>query len=69
MAKWIQKAIKRPGALRKKAQAAGLAKKGKPLSRSALSKLKARAKKQGDTRTVRQVNLAQTLKKMSRRSR
>ena len=50
--KWIQKAIKRPGALKRKAKAAGKSI-GKYCSSKNLS-----------TRTKRQCNLARTLKKL-----
>lgn len=58
--KWIQKAIKRPGALREKARRRGLWKPGQKLSASDLALLG----KSKDTRTKRQVALARTLKKM-----
>lgn len=58
--KWIQKAIKRPGALRAKAKAdGGLDKKGK-IKESFLNK-EAKSK---NPRTRKQANLAKTLKKM-----
>lgn len=61
--RWIKGAIKRPGALREKAKRAGLlGKGGEKLSASDIATLKSRAKKRGDTRTVRQANLAKTLK-------
>jgi len=62
MAKWIQKAIKRPGALRAKAKRKGLVKGNEKLSSSDLSKLSS----SGDTRTKRQANLARTLKGLGR---
>ena len=56
--KWIQKAIKKPGALRKQLGA----KEGEPIPES---KLKAAAKKGG---TVgKRARLAQTLKKLSKK--
>lgn len=58
--KWISKAIKRPGALRRKLGA----KKGKPIPKS---KLKKAAKKKG--RTGRQARLAITLGKMRKKKR
>lgn len=58
--KWIQKAIKRKGALRKKAGV----KKGEKISTSTLNKL---AKKKG--RTGRQARLAKTLKKLRKKKR
>ena len=60
MAKWIAKAIKRPGALRAKAKRRGLVKGDEPLSGSDLSVLS----KSKSTRTKRQVALARTLKKL-----
>lgn len=65
--KWIQAAIKRPGALRAKARRAGLLKGEEALSASDLNTLKGKAKKRGDTRTLRQIALAKTLKKMKKR--
>jgi len=56
--KWIQQAVKRPGALRK---ALG-AKKGQTIP---AGKLRAAAKRKG--RIGRQARLAQTLKKLSKR--
>ncbi len=53
--KWIQKAIKKPGALRKSLGA----KKGKPIPEK---KLEAAAKKKG--KTGQRARLAETLKKM-----
>ena len=61
--KWIQKAIKRPGALHK---AAGVPK-GKKIPASKLNALEKKAEKTGNTRLKRQVNLAKTLKKINRR--
>jgi len=60
--KWIQSAIKRPGALKAKAKRKGLLKEGETLSESDLSTLA----KSGDTRTKRQVALARTLKGMNK---
>ena len=56
--KWIQKAIKKPGALRAKL---GIAK-GKTISKSQLDK----AAKSRNPTTRKQANLAKTLKKMKR---
>lgn len=61
--RFIQRAIKRPGALRAKAKAAGLIKGDETLSEADLSKLAAK----GSTRTKRQVNLARTLRKLRRK--
>jgi hypothetical protein len=58
--KWIQKAIKRPGAFTKKAKAAG-----KSVSAYASSVLKEGSK--ASTRTKRQAALAQTLSKMRKK--
>lgn len=65
--KWIQKANIKEGALRSKAKKSGLIKKGEKLSKSDLSKLESQAQKKGDTKTIRQVNLAKTFKKMGRK--
>jgi hypothetical protein len=61
--KWIQGAIKRPGALRRKAGV----KEGENIPQSKLASMAATAKRTGDTTTLRQVNLARTLKKMRRK--
>jgi len=61
--KWIQKAIKKPGALTKTAKKKGLVKKGEKLSKSDLSKLS----KSKSTKTKRRVALAKTLRKMSKK--
>ena len=58
--KWIQKAIKRKGAFKKKAQAAGMS-----VSAYATKVLKKGSK--ASTRTKRQAALAKTLGKMRRR--
>lgn len=60
MAKWIKGAIKRPGALRRKAKRAGM-------STSAYSKKVTKPGSKASTRTKRQANLAKTLRKLSRR--
>jgi len=65
--KFIQKAIKRPGALRAKAKRAGLIKGDEPLSQSDLDIMLKRAKARGDLKTVRQINLARTLKRIGRK--
>jgi len=57
--KWIQGAIKRPGAFTKKAKAAGMS----------VSEFANKVTKEGSkasTQTKRQANLAKTLKKMSK---
>jgi hypothetical protein len=58
---WIQGAIKRPGALRKKLKVPP----GKKITTAQLNK----ASKSKNPRTRRQANLAKTLKKMSRKRR
>jgi len=58
--KWIQDAIKRPGALTKKAEEAGVTVK------EYIGKVKANPE-QYDERTKRQVNLAQTLGKLRKK--
>jgi len=55
--KWIQKAIKRPGALTKKAKAAG----------KTVSEFIASPGKNVSTQTKRQIALAKTLRKMRKR--
>jgi len=61
MAKWIQKAIKKKGALRKQLKL----KKGQKVTAKKLNKL---AKKKGiSTKTKRRIALARTLKKMRRK--
>lgn len=60
--KWIRKAIKRPGALTRKAKKAGMS----------VSKYSRKVTKKGSkasTRTKRQANLAKTLKKLRRKRR
>lgn len=59
MANWIQKAIKKPGALRKKLGV----KKGQKIPAAKL----AAARKSKNPTTRRQANLAMTLKKMRRK--
>jgi len=59
--KWIQGAIKRPGALRRKLKVPP----GKKITAAQLNK----ASKSSNPRTRRQANLAKTLKKMSRKRR
>ena len=59
--KWIQEAIKKPGALKAAAKRRGLLKKGEKLSKSDLEKLaKSKSKK-----TRKRVALAKTLKKLA----
>ena len=61
--KWIKGAIKRPGALRKKLGV----KVGEKISAKELASAKKSAKKKGDTRTLKQIALAKTLKKMKKK--
>jgi len=58
--KWIQRAIKRPGAFTKKAKAAGM-------TTSAYARRVLKKGSTASTRTKRQASLANTLRKMSRR--
>ncbi len=58
--KWIQKAIKRPGAFRAKAKRAGMS------TMEYARKVLANSERY-DTRTVRQARLALTLRKLARR--
>jgi hypothetical protein len=62
--KWIQKAIKKKGSLRASAKRMGLIKGDQKLSSSALATMRARANKSGNTKMLRRVALARTLKKM-----
>lgn len=54
--KWIQGAIKHPGALTKKAKAAG----------ETVSQFIANPPKNASPQTIRQINLAKTLKKLNK---
>ena len=65
MAKWIQRAIKRPGALRR----ATHTKKGKTIPVAKLQKLSHQKKGGHTTRTARQARLALTLRRLRRRRR
>lgn len=65
--KWIQKAVKNPGALRRTAKRLGLIEGDEPLTASDLAKLEAHAKKTGNTTLLRRVNLAKTLKRMGKK--
>lgn len=58
--KWIQKAIKHPGALRRSARPGEITKAG-TLN---LGKMMARAKRTGNTTMMRRINLARTLRRM-----
>lgn len=64
---FIKSAIKRPGALRRKA---GLKPGGDgKISEKKLTSLFTAAKKRGDTRTMKQINLARTLRRIRGRKR
>lgn len=60
--KWIQKAIRRPGAFSRKASAAGM-------SVQAYARRVLRPDSKADLRTKRQASLALTLSRLRRRSR
>lgn len=62
--RWVAKAIKRPGALRRKARAAGAITPKGTISRSWIQR-----KARGGGRTGRQARLAVTLGRMRRRKR
>jgi hypothetical protein len=62
--KWIQSAIKHPGALRATAKRMGLIKGDEPLSQSDLQKLAAHAREAHNTTLLRRVRLAQTLRRL-----
>ena len=64
--KWIQKAIKKPGALRATAKRRKRLKEGETLSASDLDKMKKKAKQTGNKKLMARVNLAKTLKKMKK---
>lgn len=63
--RWIQSAIEKPGALRRTAKRMGLIRGNETLSASDLNALEAKAKKTGNTKLLRRVNLARTLKRLS----
>ena len=65
--KWIQKAIKKPGALRASAKRMGLLKKDEKLSATDLAKMKKKAKKSGSTKLLKRIALAKTLQKMRKK--
>ena len=65
--KWIQKAIKKPGALRASAKRMGLLKKDEKLSATDLTKMKKKAKKSGSTKQLKRIALAKTLQKMRKK--
>ena len=64
--KWIQKAIKKPGALRATAKRMKLLKEGETLSASDLAKMKKKAEQTKNKKLMARVNLAKTLKKMKK---
>jgi len=64
--KWIQKAIKKPGALRATAKRMKLLKEGETLSASDLDKMEKKAEQTGNKKLMARVNLAKTLKKMKK---
>jgi len=62
--RWIQRAIRNPGALRRTAKRMGLIKGDEKLSDTDLHKLASRARKTGDNTLMRRVSLARTLRKL-----
>lgn len=63
--KFIKKAIKRPGRVRRAAGRLGFSvKEGKPLSKTAVDAVAANAKKKGNKSLLRAANLAKTLRKL-----
>lgn len=64
--KWIQKAIKKKGALRATASRMGLLKSGETLSQKDLSTMKKKAVAGNNTLLKRRIALAKTLKKMKK---
>jgi hypothetical protein len=65
MAKWIQGAIQRPGALRQAARRLGLVRGDEPLSARDLARLERHAERTGNTRLKRQLALARTLRRLN----
>lgn len=65
--KFIQKAIKKPGALRATAKRMGLIKGDQKLSASDIEFLIRVAKRRRDTKLLRRALLARTLRKLARR--
>lgn len=63
--RWIQSAIEQPGALRRTAKRMGLIKGNEPLSQSDLDTMASKARKTGNTKLLRRVNLARTLKRLA----
>lgn len=64
--KWIQKAIKNPGALRATASRMGLVRGDEPLSASDLDVMERRARESGNTTLLRRVRLARLLRRFRR---
>ena len=62
--KFIQEALKAPGALRATAKRLGVLKEGETLSATDLDELEARARKTGNKKLLRRVLFARTLKKV-----
>lgn len=65
--KWIQGAIKHPGALTKKAKAAGKLNKKGDIKDSWIDKVASNKKDKYSAKTEKQAELAKTLKKMRRK--
>lgn len=65
--KWIQKAIKHPGALRATAKRLGLVRGDEPLSQSDIQTLLSHAKRTDNTTLLRRARLALTLKRLRKR--
>lgn len=62
---WVQRAVKNPGALRRTAARMGLLRgKDDKLSKTDLRKLEAYARRTGNTKLLRRVLLARTLRRM-----
>ena len=64
--RWIQKAIKNPGALRATAKRMGLIRGDEPLSETDLRKLESHARATDNLTLLRRVRLARTLRKLRR---
>ena len=64
--RWIQKAIKNPGALRATAKRMGLIRGDEPLSETDLRKLESHARATHNLTLLRRVRLARTLRKLRR---
>ena len=66
MSDWISEATRNKGGLRRRAERLGMVKSDGNLNLVALKK---RGKEKGDTRLIRQVQLAMTLKRIAKRGR